>query len=191
MNIEQAKKFLRGSGLSGYIRDSFYGLKSHMDMLEDKGDIRVINRGPSADDKSRNNWVIIPRDNSLVPFIIYDYKEPIDYEDIDNADEEIDWHIGGKDGSFRSAKYLGFNPTSMIKTEAIDPIKKFKDFIQEEVELDENLDENMGSGDSDWALYVKSILNDIRINGAKAYIGMSENDIIEDFNNFIADKYDR
>lgn len=156
-------------------------------MLEDKGDIRVINRGPSADDKSRNNWVIIPRDNSLVPFIIYDYKEPIDYEDIDNADEEIDWHIGGKDGSFRSAKYLGFNPTSMIKTEAIDPIKKFKDFIQEEVELDEN----MGSGDSDWALYVKSILNDIRINGAKAYIGMSEEDIIEDFNNFIADKYDR
>ena len=48
---------------------------------------------------------------------------------------------------------------------------------------------NEGVEDNLWASYVKSLINDIRLNGIGEYGGASEGDIIEDFENYIADKF--
>ena len=42
--------------------------------------------------------------------------------------------------------------------------------------------------DSEWALYVKSLLNDIRLNGLQDYANLSEEDIIEDMETYISDR---
>ena len=42
--------------------------------------------------------------------------------------------------------------------------------------------------DSEWALYVKSLLNDIRLNGLQDYASLSEEDIIEDMETYISDR---
>jgi len=44
--------------------------------------------------------------------------------------------------------------------------------------------------DDQWTLYVKSLVNAIRLNGVDDYIDFSEDDFKEDFNNYIADKMD-
>ncbi len=44
--------------------------------------------------------------------------------------------------------------------------------------------------DNMWAIYVKSLVNAIRLNGADDYKDFSEEDFVEDFENYIADKMD-
>ena len=39
-----------------------------------------------------------------------------------------------------------------------------------------------------WTAYVKSLVNDIRINGVEQYKDFTEDDILEDFENYVADK---
>ena len=44
--------------------------------------------------------------------------------------------------------------------------------------------------DDQWTVYVKSLVNDIRLNGVDDYVNFSEDDFKEDFDNYIADKMD-
>ena len=44
--------------------------------------------------------------------------------------------------------------------------------------------------DDQWTVYVKSLINDIRLNGIADYVDFSESDFKEDFDNYIADKMD-
>lgn len=44
--------------------------------------------------------------------------------------------------------------------------------------------------DDQWTLYVKSLVNSIRLNGVDDYVNFSEDDFKEDFDNYIADKMD-
>ena len=44
--------------------------------------------------------------------------------------------------------------------------------------------------DDQWTLYVKSLVNAIRLNGVDDYIDFTEDDFKEDFDNYIADKMD-
>ena len=51
------------------------------------------------------------------------------------------------------------------------------------------LNESNGSViDMQWTAYVKSLVNDIRINGVEQYKDFTEDDILEDFENYVADK---
>ena len=43
--------------------------------------------------------------------------------------------------------------------------------------------------DNQWTAYVKSLINDIRLNGVEQYTGFREDDILEDFENYLADKF--
>ena len=55
-------------------------------------------------------------------------------------------------------------------------LARFKEFLNENVV------------DNQWTAYVKSLVNDIRINGIEQYKNFDEDDILEDFENYIADK---
>ena len=55
-------------------------------------------------------------------------------------------------------------------------LARFKEFLNENVV------------DNQWAAYVKSLVNDIRINGVEQYKDFDEDDILEDFENYVADK---
>ena len=55
-------------------------------------------------------------------------------------------------------------------------LARFKDFLNENVV------------DNQWTAYVKSLVNDIRINGVEQYKDFTEDDILEDFENYVADK---
>ena len=44
--------------------------------------------------------------------------------------------------------------------------------------------------DDQWTVYIKSLVNDIRLNGVDDYVNFSEDDFKEDFDNYIADKMD-
>ena len=44
--------------------------------------------------------------------------------------------------------------------------------------------------DDQWTVYVKSLVNDIKLNGIDDYVNFSEGDFKEDFDNYIADKMD-
>lgn len=55
-------------------------------------------------------------------------------------------------------------------------LARFKEFLNENVV------------DNQWTAYVKSLVNDIRINGIEQYKNFTEDDILEDFENYIADK---
>lgn len=56
---------------------------------------------------------------------------------------------------------------------------KWQEFINENRALD-----NM------WAVYVKSLVNDIRLNGVADYADFKEEDFVEDYENYMADKMD-
>ena len=60
------------------------------------------------------------------------------------------------------------------------------DFI-DPMGLRESVNENIQ--DNQWTAYVKSLINDIRLNGVEQYTGFREDDILEDFENYIADKF--
>lgn len=42
--------------------------------------------------------------------------------------------------------------------------------------------------DNQWTAYVKSLINDIRLNGVEQYTGFREDDILEDFENYLTEK---
>ena len=42
--------------------------------------------------------------------------------------------------------------------------------------------------DMQWTAYVKSLVNDIRLNGVEQYKDFDEDDILEDFENYLAEK---
>ena len=58
-------------------------------------------------------------------------------------------------------------------------LQRFKEFLSES---------NGSVIDMQWAAYVKSLVNDIRINGVEQYKDFTEDDILEDFENYVADK---
>ena len=61
--------------------------------------------------------------------------------------------------------------------------------MEELARFKEFLNESNGSViDMQWAAYVKSLVNDIRINGVEQYKDFTEDDILEDFENYVADK---
>ena len=61
----------------------------------------------------------------------------------------------------------------------MDELARFKEFLSES---------NGSVIDKQWAAYVKSLVNDIRINGVEQYKDFTEDDILEDFENYVADK---
>ena len=60
-------------------------------------------------------------------------------------------------------------------------LSKFREFLNEE-----SINENII--DMQWASYVKSLVNDIRRNGIEQYKEFTEDDILEDFENYVAEK---
>ncbi len=50
----------------------------------------------------------------------------------------------------------------------------------------ESVNENIQ--DNQWTTYVKSLVNDIKLNGIEQYKEFSEDDILEDFENYLADR---
>ena len=61
----------------------------------------------------------------------------------------------------------------------MEELQRFKEFLSES---------NGSVIDMQWAAYVKSLVNDIRINGVEQYKDFDEDDILEDFENYVADK---
>ena len=61
----------------------------------------------------------------------------------------------------------------------MEELQRFKEFLNES---------NGSVIDMQWAAYVKSLVNDIRINGVEQYKDFTEDDILEDFENYVADK---
>jgi|TARA_R110000744_G_scaffold176182_1_gene295053 hypothetical protein len=57
--------------------------------------------------------------------------------------------------------------------------EKWKEFITESSAID-----------NQWLVYVKSLVNDIKLNGVDDYVNFSEDDFKEDFDNYMADKMD-
>ena len=55
-------------------------------------------------------------------------------------------------------------------------LARFKEFLNEDVV------------DMQWTAYVKSLVNDIRLNGVEQYKDFTEDDILEDFENYLAEK---
>ena len=60
-------------------------------------------------------------------------------------------------------------------------LSKFREFLNEE-----SINENII--DMQWTSYVKSLVNDIRLNGIEQYKEFTEDDILEDFENYVAEK---
>ena len=60
-------------------------------------------------------------------------------------------------------------------------LSKFREFLNEE-----SINENII--DMQWTSYVKSLVNDIRRNGVEQYKEFTEDDILEDFENYVAEK---
>ena len=61
----------------------------------------------------------------------------------------------------------------------MEELQRFKEFLSES---------NGCVIDMQWTAYVKSLVNDIRINGVEQYKDFTEDDILEDFENYVADK---
>ena len=61
----------------------------------------------------------------------------------------------------------------------MEALARFKEFLNES---------NGSVIDAQWTAYVKSLVNDIRINGVEQYKDFTEDDILEDFENYVADK---
>jgi hypothetical protein len=55
-------------------------------------------------------------------------------------------------------------------------LNKFREFLNE------------NTADNQWTAYVKSLVNDIRLNGVEQYKDFTEADILEDFENYVAEK---
>ena len=71
------------------------------------------------------------------------------------------------------------NDTMQEEIKEVDYKQKWNQFITENQAID-----NM------WAVYVKSLVNDIRLNGVKDYVDFKEDDFVEDFENYMSDRMD-
>ena len=61
--------------------------------------------------------------------------------------------------------------------------------MKELARFKEFLNESNGSViDMQWTAYVKSLVNDIRLNGVEQYKDFDEDGILEDFENYLAEK---
>ncbi len=72
---------------------------------------------------------------------------------------------------------LGVDGDNALELEENNYADKWNSFITENQAIDDQ-----------WVMYVKSLVNDIRLNGINDYSQFSENDFKEDFDNYIADK---
>ena len=77
---------------------------------------------------------------------------------------------------------MGTNPEN--DPQSGDFINEWKKFLNEDKEIDSAAIDNM------WAVYVKSLVNDIKINGVGDYVNFNEYNFIEDFENYVGDKMD-
>ena len=89
--------------------------------------------------------------------------------------------VGAMSSDMAREVYRGLLPSIMNEgQEVIGSYEtKWESFISESKAIDDQ-----------WAVYVKSLVNDIRLNGVDQYKDFSEEDIIEDFEEYIADKMD-
>tara|TARA_R110001583_G_C5528077_1_gene398284 strand:+ start:542 stop:904 length:363 start_codon:yes stop_codon:yes gene_type:complete len=99
----------------------------------------------------------------------------------DNITSVIDAMLNEDFASKAQQKFLYANNPKAAKKLASKMSKKDYKNLPDKV--------NEGVEDNLWASYVKSLINDIRLNGIGEYGGASEGDIIEDFENYIADKF--
>ena len=118
----------------------------------------------------------------------YGYEEEDAIIAIQSAMQERGYQ-GGRDflesvnedfASKAQQKFLYANNPEAAKK--LDSKMSKKDYKNLPDRVDEGVEDNL------WASYVKSLINDIRLNGIGEYGGASEGDIIEDFENHIADK---
>jgi len=92
----------------------------------------------------------------------------------------IDTFLGtGIETQFSSYPFddLGVDGDNALELEESNYISKWNNFITENQAIDDQ-----------WVMYVKSLVNDIRLNGISDYSQFSESDFKEDFDNYIADK---
>jgi len=95
------------------------------------------------------------------------------------ADSLMDKFIGGgtdPEGDPQAKEFM--NENAEVVEEA-DYKQKWNQFITENQAID-----NM------WAVYVKSLVNDIRLNGVKDYVDFKEDDFVEDYENYMSDRMD-
>jgi hypothetical protein len=85
----------------------------------------------------------------------------------------------------------------MVKAALTKPVSEKKSFpdltgdgkvTKADILKGRGIDLKEGPEDRNWAVYVKSLVNDIRLNGVDSYVDYSEEDFIEDYDNYIGDK---
>ena len=172
----------------GTVRDTFQNIKDQIDDLVNQKKIEVgYRQGTPLVDKAFHTFDIFPTDGST-PFSIYDYKFQDDPGE--NVDTEYNFSLGGtEEGSLESAYNLFDNVFGEINYELKNSLEemymtKWKQFLNEDKEIDSAAIDNL------WAIYVKSLVNDIKINGVGDYVNFNEYNFIEDFNNWVEDKMD-
>jgi hypothetical protein len=187
-------KFPHPSFRVGTIKDSIYSIMSTIEYLEQDGRIRYKELGPSPDGKVTNEFHIFPT-NGMAPFAIYDYKLGVDPSDEDNYEEEFEFSIGGasKDAE-ESARKLGFEVVSESMEEAYHVGDDKEVVTKESSEINEDLiakAEKILKGKANLDDYLKSLENDIRLNGEEGYADYTtDEDWKEDYDNYIMDKTD-
>lgn len=100
------------------------------------------------------------------------------------------------DGEWHTLKNRGIRAMAEDLEDAIGTrTNPDNDTLQEETKIDyeqkwnQFITENQAI-DNMWAVYVKSLVNDIRLNGVKDYVDFKEDDFVEDFENYMSDKMD-
>ena len=187
-------KFPPRSFRVGTIKDSIYSIMSTIEYLEQDGRIQYKELGPSPDGKVTNEFHIFPT-NGMAPFAIYDYKFGFDPSDEDNYEEEFEFSIGGasKDAE-ESARKLGFEVVSKSMEEAYHVGDDKEVVTKESSEMNEDLiakAEKILKGKANLDDYLKSLENDIRLNGEEGYADYTtDEDWKEDYDNYIMDKTD-
>ena len=85
----------------------------------------------------------------------------------------------------------------MVKAALMQPVSEKKSFpdltgdgkvTKADILKGRGIELKEGPEDKFWATYVKSLVNDIRLNGVDSYTDYSEDDFIEDYENYIGDK---
>ena len=109
-------------------------------------------------------------------FLIKPLGEGMSHSGIEKQIEDIE-------DSLDSGESDGEPLTNETEMELQKELKRLKSQISESEYVSE------GKGDNLWTSYIKSVINDIRLNGIGMYGDAGEDDILEDFENYIAEKY--
>ena len=72
--------------------------------------------------------------------------------------------------------------------QALSQKKEFPDLTKADILKGRGVELKEGPEDKFWPTYVKSLVNDIHLNGVDSYTDYSEDDFIEDYENYIGDK---